>query len=171
MSEDLTRLVAMADVQIKLESDIEEFEAKLKERKDKLRKVSEEDLPDLMMELGVTEFKLSSGRMIKLKEDIRFEDIENRKQKLPQAIEWLVSHGFGGIIKSAVITTFGKGEKEKAESVLNKLKSEGYAVSMEEGINTQTLKAFINERIKKKENIPLDKFGAYPFHRSVITEK
>jgi hypothetical protein len=171
MKSDLERLVALADLQLKIEADVARLETELKERNASLRKVSEEDMPDLMIELGVTQFKLASGKVVKLREDIRLEDVASRKEKLPAAIGWLTAHGFDGIVKSAVIALFGKGEKEEAEIVLEQLRTKGYAVSFDEGINPQTLKSFIKERIAKEEDVPLDLFGAYPFHKSVITEK
>lgn len=166
---DLKRLIALAEIQIKIEAEVEELESKLKERSAALRKVSEEDMPDLMSELGITEFRLASGRVVKIKPDIRFEAVDSRREKLPQAIAWLTKNGYGGIVKATVTASFGKGEKERAEETLKALAAKGIAVTMDEGINAQTLKSFIKERLAKEEQVPLDLFGAYPFNKAVIS--
>lgn len=169
MNDNLKRLVELAELQVSIETDVARLEAELSERKESLRRVSEEDMPDLMSELGVTEFKLASGRTVKIKEDIRFEAIDARREKLPGAIDWLTRHGYSGIVKSSVIATFAKGEKEEAEKVLEQLQAEGYAATIDEGIHPQTLKSFIKERLQNEESIPLDLFGAYPFNKAVIS--
>jgi hypothetical protein len=168
-SDALNRLIAMANIQVDIEADVERIDAELKKRKEALRQISEVDLPDLMSELGIDEFKLSSGKVVKIKPDIRFEEIEARKLKLPKAILWLTKNGYDGIVKSTVIASFGKGEKKKAEATLKELKAAGVVASLDEGINAQTLKSFLKERLNKEEQVPLDLFGAYPFNKAVIS--
>ena len=166
MSKTLDRLVRMADVQVSIESDIEKLEAELKERKAALRKVSEEDLPDLMIELGITEFKLASGKVVKIKPDFYTKIPDAR---WAEAVAWLDGRGFSGIIKSIVTAPFGLNEKERAEELLENLHEHGVSAELKQTIHPGTLKSFVKEQLSKEERIPFDLFGIVPFNKSIIS--
>lgn len=166
MSDDLKRLVAMAELQLAIEVEIAGIEERLKQRKADLRKISEEDLPDLMMELGITQFKLASGRTVKFSPDL-FTKIPDGR--FPEAAAWLDGRGYSGIIKSVVTAPFGKGEKDRAETLIENLHEHGVAAELKQTIHPQTLKAFVKERIAAQEDIPFDLFGIVPFNRAVIS--
>lgn len=166
MNGDLERLVAMADLQVKIEADIARLEEELKERKQQLRKVSEEDMPDMMIELGVKEFKLASGKVVKIKEDFYTKIPDER---WADAIQWLDSRGFSGIVKSVVTAPFGLGEKDKAEELIENLHEHGVAADLKQTIHPQTLKVFVREQVQAGSKIPYDVFGIHPFNKSVIS--
>ncbi len=166
MSKTLERLVKLGDLQVAIEAEIADLEARLKERNKDLKKVSEEDLPDLMMELGMMEFKLTSGKTVKVKQDFYAKIPDAR---FTEAIAWLDGRGFGGIVKATVTAPFGMSERDKALELVDNLKSHGVAVEMKQGIHPSTLKSFIKERLEKEERIPFDLFGIVPFNKAVIS--
>lgn len=162
----LERLVKMAELQESIEAEIAQLEAKLKERNQSLKKIAEEDLPELMIELGMMEFKLNSGRTVKIKQDFYAKIPDAR---FVEAVAWLDGRGFGGIVKATVTAPFGMSEKDKALQLVENLQHHGVAVELKQGIHPSTLKSFIRERLDKEERIPFDLFGIVPFNKAVIS--
>jgi len=140
---------------------IENQENQLKESKENARKLREEVIPSSMQELGLAELKLDTGQKITVKQDVYASIPKDNKLS---ALQWLEDHGHGGLIKTDVVTSYGKGEEEegRARKLLFKLLAEGEKTKLSRGINAQTLKAFLREQIAKGEDVPLDLFGASP---------
>lgn len=153
-------------MQLSIELDIAEQEERLKVRKAALRQISEIDLPDLMAEVGLSEFTLSNGKKVKIKEDLYAKIPDD---KFPDAMLWLSDHGYSGLVKSTITANFGKEELDKAELILVELREEGISAEMKQGIHPQTLKSFVKERLAAEEAIPFDLFGIMPFNKAVIS--
>lgn len=166
MSDDLKRLVKLAEMQLSIEQEVAEAEEKLKLRKALLRQISEVDLPDLMAEVGLTKFALVNGKEVKIKEDLYAKIPDD---KFHDAMLWLSSNGYSGIVKSTITASFGKEEIDKAELILSELREEGVSAEMKQGVHPQTLKAFVKERLAAEEAIPFDVFGIMPFNKAVIS--
>lgn len=163
---DLERLVVLANLQIEIQKDVDVMELALKKRKEDLRRVSEDVLPDLMLELGMSQFKLTTGQTVKIKEDF-YSKIPD--ERFDEAVVWLSERGFAGIVKSLVTAPFGVGEKEQAEHLLTELQEEGIAAELKQTIHASTLKAFIRERLAAQYAMPFDLFGINPFNKSIIS--
>jgi hypothetical protein len=158
--------VALAELQLKIETDVSDIEERLKQSKAALRKVSEEDMPDLMIELGIRQFKLSNGRKVELKEDFYTKIPDGR---FSEVADWLDARGYSGIIKSLVTAPFARGERERAEALVENLHEHGVYAELKQTIHPQTLKAFIRERLAAEEAVPFDLFGIAPFNKAVIS--
>ena len=50
--------------------EFEDLERRTKDAKERFNKISQEDIPNAMMEVGISEFKLSSGEKVSFKEDV-----------------------------------------------------------------------------------------------------
>ena len=60
----LQTISVLAEAQLELEEEIEEKQNQLKVLKEKHRRISEEQLPEALLEVGVSEFKLKDGTKI-----------------------------------------------------------------------------------------------------------
>ena len=86
----------------------------------------------------------------------------------PLAYEWLRENGYDDIIKNVVSCEFGRGEDELAASFTALAAQQGYAPEQKTEIHSQTLRAFVKERVEAGDEFPMDLFGAWIGHRAVI---
>ena len=164
MSIQLKDLVEQAEKQLDLQQEIEKIEATLKSKKETLRIISQEIVPNMMMELGVEKFVLNGGYELSIKDEVY--------AKLPEnpfvAFEWLRVHNLDSVIKTQVSVDFGKGEDEEAGRVLEALAELGVSAKSKSTIHPQTLKALLREQIAIGSGIPMADFGATVVKTTVI---
>jgi hypothetical protein len=122
-------------------------------------------LPMLMQEIGITSVKLETGETIEVKEDC---DAKITEANRSSALAWLLAHGFGGIIKTCVSVSFGKGDHIKAEAARKALAAKYEGVTLDESVHPSTLKAFVKERMKAAEPVPADLFGIFVYSKAVV---
>lgn len=140
---------------------IDETEANLKALKDQLRRVMEQDLPEAMDEVGMTEFKLDDGTTVKVTSFYSASIPEERKD---EAFNWLKEHDFDGMIKADVRVQFGKGEFEIAQEFLQFVRGfnqKAINPDYKESVHWQTLRAFVREQVEGGAALPLDLFGVF----------
>ena len=144
---------------------VSDLEALIKEEKKKLLKLTDEDLPALLHEIGMAKFELDDGSKIELKPTYGAHiKVDNRDA----AFGWLRSNGFDDIIKNTVSCIFGRGEDKKAETFIKVAHDAGVPASQKEEVHPSTLKAFVKERVENGEEFPMDLFGAYGGQRATI---
>ena len=165
----LERAVELATLLTDQQAHVARLEAELTEAKAAARRTEQEALPALMSELGLTEFRLKDGTLVRLTEDVQCGITEERRAA---AHEWLVAHGHGGLLKVAVWVAFGRGERDAATALAERLAAElrpgGHAPVVKEEVHASTLKAWVKERLAAGEQIPLDLFGVHPFNRATL---
>jgi hypothetical protein len=118
-----------------------------------------------MEELGMEEFKLKDGSNISVKNVVMASISEDNK---PDAFKWLEDNDFDGIIKTKVLSSFGKGEMEDAKEALDTLQKAGFEATMDRSVHAQTLKAFVRERLEVGDNIPIQTFGVFEYKLAKI---
>ena len=147
------------------EDTIRHLEEKLKTEKKLLLKLSDEDLPAILDELGLQSFKLEDGSEVTVKSTygatIRVDDRE-------QAYDWLRQNEYDDIIKNTVSVQFGRGEDEKAKEFKELAENNRYAADQKTEIHPQTLRAFIKERVEAGDEFPMQLFGAWVGRRASI---
>ena len=163
---EVAEIAALATIQIERQRKVEALEQELKDANESLRIVQETDLPNAMLQAGVSEIRLPNGQRITIKEDV-YASIP-KDHRYHEAMDWLRENGFGDIIKNEITVTFGKGEEESAQELLNDLAQHGWSNTNKIAVHPSTLKALIREQLAKGANIPLDVFGAYPFSKAII---
>lgn len=163
---DLQRAVQLAELLLELRKNVERLETLLSEAKSDLRRVEQEDLPDLMQELGLETFRLKSGETIEVKPEI---DCSITEEKRAAAHSWLVDKGFGGMIKTEVVVTFGRGEHDVAENFAEEVTKQGKQPSLVERVHPSTLKSFVKEQMAAGNPVPFDLFGVHPYNKVKIT--
>ena len=147
---------------------VSDLEALIKEEKKKLLKLTDEDLPALLHEIGLAKFELEDGSKIELKPTY---GAHIKADNRDAAFGWLRSNGFDDIIKNTVSCIFGRGEDKKAETFIKVAHDAGVPASQKEEVHPSTLKAFVKERITEGKPIDLDLFGAYSMNTAEIRRK
>lgn len=158
---DLHRAVQLAELLLKLRENVTRLEGELETAKKDMRRVEQEDLPELMQELGLETFKLKSGETIEVKPEIDCGITEERRAK---AHDWLTANGFGGLIKTEVVAKFGRDEREAAVACAEQIGGE-----MVERVHPSTLKSFIKEQMAAGKAVPFELFGVHPYNKVKIT--
>ena len=151
-----------------LQEQARRIEDNLKSKNDEIRMLSEQEIPNLMQEAGVSEFKLADGSSVSVKP---FYAAKIPVSKTDEAFQWLTGNGYGDLIKNTVSLNFGKSEDNVANSLVEDLKSKGHNVSQKKKVEPQTLKAFVKEAIQNGQNVPMDLFGIYISNKTTIKTK
>lgn len=138
---------------------VEDANNELKEAKKKELTIREETIPGMMQELGFEKIKLESGEEVSCKQEVYCSIPKDCKY---QAFEWLEENGHGGLIKTEIKVSYGKGELEEAIELESRLATEGLRPSLAQNVHAQTLKAFVKEQLAAGNDLPLELFGARP---------
>jgi hypothetical protein len=161
----MKRIVVLAQLMQQQQLRVDELEQELKDAKEALRSTEREDLPMLMAELGISELKLEDGSVVKVVEDCDCRITDATRER---ALKWLADNGFGGLIKTQVTAVFGRGEREEALKLFEKIIDEPADVQLKEEVHPSTLKAFVKEQIAAGTAIPMDAFNVFPYNKASL---
>lgn len=151
---------------IKYQQDkVERLDRELKDEKQALLKLTDEDLPSTMADLGLSKFSLDDGSTVEVKPTYGASILVKDR---PAAYDWLRENGFDDIIKNVISCQFGRGEDDQASAFHAFASQQGYPADQNESIHASTLKAFVKERIETGEDFPHTLFGAYVGQRAII---
>jgi hypothetical protein len=161
----LTSVAALARQIRDKEETISRLEETLKEEKKTLLKLTDEEMPAMLAEIGISSFSLDDGSTVEVKQTYGASILVDNR---PAAYEWLREHGYDDIIKNTVLCQFGRGEDDLASSFAAFAQQQGYVPEQKTEIHPQTLRAFIKERVEEGEAFPMELFGAWVGQRAVI---
>ena len=164
-SDKLDGVARLAQEAAILEKEIAEFEQFAKEKKQALHKITDEQLPEALEEMGLQKFTLTDGAEISVKPIYSASIPRDRKD---EAFQWLRDHEFGDLVKNNVTVTFGRGEDTIAKDFVDLCGSQGFTPSQLEKVEPMTLKAWLRERVEAGDPVPLDLFGAFISQRATI---
>ena len=116
----VSQLVAAIRDQRKL---VDSLEEELKQAKYHLRLLEEEDLPAVMDEAGLSEFKTADGTPVKVTQKLY---MSVPKKNKPAVADWLMGHGHSSLVQSDVVVKFKKGEADKVHEAVDLLAENGY---------------------------------------------
>ena len=150
-----------------VEQEIEDAELNLKALKAEKHKLSVENIPALMDEMGVDRLDVD-GVSVSRKMIVHASIPQDRKE---EAFAWLRENGLDDIIKNDVTCSFGKGEDNVAGDVVGLLQERGFDPKTKTHVHPSTLKAFVKERVTDGKPIDLDMFGAYINNAAEIRRK
>ena len=154
----------------KKEDEIEELEEKLKAKKEEADNISSNIIPELLAEQGLSEIKLADGSKVSVKKEFRC-TLPKDEVKRDAAYQWLRDQGLGDIIKNNVFVTFGKGEDDKAEQLLNLAAENGFQPQQKSDVAWMTLTALFRERIESGLDMPSEVFSTWIKDKTKITRK
>ena len=153
---------------LELQKQITKCEDNIKNLRNEERLLSENEIPNLMQQSGISSLKLTDGSSVEVKP---FYAAKIPVSKTDEAFDWLSFNGFGDLIKNQVSLTFGKSEDNVANSLVEDLKSKGHNVSQKKKVEPMTLKAFVREQIQSGQKLPMDLFGVYVSNKTTIKTK
>lgn len=150
-----------------VETQIEDAENHLKFLKSQKHKLSVENIPALMDEMGVERLDVD-GLTVERKMMVHASIPQDRKD---EAFAWLRDNNLDDIIKNDVTCSFGKGQDNSAKNVVGILEEAGFDPKTKTHVHPSTLKAFVKERVTEGKPIDLDMFGAFIANAAQIRRK
>jgi hypothetical protein len=150
---------------VQTDKEIEEAEQHLKDLKFKKRKINEEDIPNLMQEMGVESVEVD-GFKIKVRPFVHARIAEDKRE---EAFSFLRSIGEADIIKNEVIVAFSAGQDNQAGAVIDDLRQQGYDPAQKTHIHPSTLKAWVRGRVESGKDLDFDTFGVFVGNEAKIT--
>ena len=163
--DNMGKIGAVANDVADTDQEIQDLEDKLKVKKDYKKHLSENVLPNLFAEVGLSELKLADGRHLKVG---NYYGASIKDAKKEAAFAWLRNKGHGDLIKNQVSCSFGRDEDEKARGLINTLNEKGYPSSQREWVEPSTLRAFIREQHEAGKELPMDLLGAFVGQKTTI---
>ena len=154
----------------KVEDDIAAIEEQLKKKKEEADHISSKVIPELLAEQGLSEIKLADGSKVSVKQEFRA-TLPKDEVKRDAAYQWLRDQGLGDIIKNNVSVTFGKGEDNKAQSLIDLAVANGYEPSQKSDVAWITFTALYEERVKAGLDMPSDVFHLWIKDKTKISRK
>lgn len=162
----LTDLVKEMEI---AEADVLAAEAELKARKDRLRRITEHELPELMLELNQPILHTSNGRKITIKDVVRATLPEANR---PRGHQWLISNGHAGIVKRTVEVAFAAVQQKEAEALLTEMVDEhGANARQVMKVEPSTFTAWAKKRLAAGDELPRDIFEIREFKHAKISKR
>ena len=151
-----------------LEAEVKSDEERIKPKQKEIARISEDVIPTMLSEMGLSQLKLADGSSVDVKPFYSASiSVANREK----AYKWLRDNGLGDIIKNDVTVSFGRNEDNKAVDYANLAKSHGFEPTQKLKVEPMTLKALVRERIEAGQEMPMDIFNVYVGNRTKLTKK
>ncbi len=156
-----SRLDALANEVIKLDTRIENGENLLKVLKAERRKIVMDVIPPVLQSVGLKEYTTVDDLKVMVK-TIVSGSLPKEEEARKAAVAILKAAGGDGLFTNEVSITFGKEQAKEAEKVLEAIGKLGYNHAVfEEKVHPQTLCAFVREKMANGEEIDVKKIGVF----------
>ena len=149
---------------------IKSAEQHLKDLKAKADDIGSRVIPELLAEQGLTSIKLAAGSSESAKKEYRC-TLPKDDSRREQCYKWLRDNQLGDIIKNNVSVTFGRGEDDKAQQLLDLAVANGFEPSQKSDVSWNTLTALFRERIESGLDMPSEVFSTWIKDKTKITRK
>ena len=153
-----------------LQDDIERAEEHVDNLKKMADDISSRVIPELLAEQGLSSLKLADGSSVTVKREYRC-TLPKEDERRQSAYNWLRENGLGDIIKNNVSVTFGRGEDDKAQRLLDLAASNGFEPNQKSDVAWNTLTALFQERVESGLDMPSDVFSTWIKDTTKITRK
>ena len=154
----------------KKEDEVAALEEKLKAKKEERDDISSRVIPELLAEQGLQEIKLADGSKVSVKKEFRA-TLPKDEIRREAAYQWLRDQNLGDIIKNNVTVSFGKGEDNKANQLVDLAVANGFTPQQKSDVAWNTLTALYEERVKAGLDMPSDVFSLWIKDRTKISRK
>lgn len=162
----LTRLAKLVTQLTNAQQRVVELDNMLAACENVARQLSEETIPELMKECGLSELRMEDGSRVSVLEELECSVSEERR---PAAHAWLREHSLGGVIKIVLGVTFGRDDEANALKLESELRAAGFPAIAAESVHFQTLKATLKEERAQGRPVPEKLFGLRAFNKTKIT--
>lgn len=150
------KLRGLSDLAARVRRKEEELESLREQQKNvqaERDRLVQQEIPDLMHELGMERFTLSDGTGVELKPEVYASIPEKNRDA---ALQWLRDNGYGDLIKHTLTVQFGMGEDRTAAQVADELVERGHDFTRKTTVLPQTLKAWVREQDSRGQMVPED---------------
>ena len=154
----------------KKEDEVAALEEKLKAKKEERDDISSRVIPELLAEQGLQEIKLADGSKVSVKKEFRA-TLPKDDLRRESAYQWLRDQGLGDIIKNNVTVSFGRGEDNKANQLMDLAVANGFTPQQKSDVAWNTLTALYEERVKAGIDMPSDVFSLWIKDKTKISRK
>ena len=161
----LKTVAEIARMIVSQEAKLADLEQRTKDAKRELLQLTDNELPNMLAEIGLSKMTLDDGSEVTVKQTYGASILVANR---PKAYDWLRDNGYDDIIKNVVSCQFGRGEDEKALAFKAVAENEGYPADQKTDIHSGTLRAFVKERCEAGDDFPMELFGAYIGQRAII---
>lgn len=170
----LGRLAVLAEQQVELERQRDDAQEELKQAEGRLSVVRDNLLPDLMEELGLSNFKTKNGMKIDIKKTITASAGGKKDpERFRRVCAWLKENGHGGLVKRTIGLFFGVGEEEVANeftaAIADVSEKFGKTIMDEAEIHAMTLSSFVREQLEAGVTIP-EYFNVHRIRSAVVVQ-
>ena len=148
-----------------LEDEIANAEASIKKLKEKAKIISQVEIPEMMNSMNLKKLKLKDGESVEV---TKFYSASIPEENKAGAFTWLRENGLGDIIKNDITVTFGRGEDNKAATYADLAREKGFEPIQKIGVNPQTLKATLRERVESGLDLPSEHFKTFVGNQTKI---
>ena len=167
-TENINKLADKIQEMQAIQSAIESDEQQLKQKKKHLGNLSEEIIPTMLSEMGLSFLKLADGSSVEVKTNYSASITQANKEK---AFNWLRQNGLGDIIKNEIVVSFGRSEDDKAAAYAELAKGQGHQPTQKLKVEPMTLKALVRERIEAGKEMPTEIFNIFVGNKTTIKRK
>jgi hypothetical protein len=181
---DLGTVAKLADEQMAAEKEVAQLTAALKQAEVRLAAIRDDLLPQTMLTIGISEFKLAGGAKITVREKYRCGQLDDAPDKddfarrtLEErlaALTWLEENGHGDIARRVVSITLGADNEALAKELIDLIKSHRSGNSLQidhrRTVPWNTLSSFAKEQVKHQEDPPLELLGVTVQTSAKITQ-
>ena len=161
----LGRVATLANQIVSLDKEINSKETVVKDLKDQRRRLSEDMLPAVMTEHGLTEVILADGSKVSVK---KFYSCTIPADKTERAFEWLRDNNHEGLIKHRLTVDFSRDKDDQALNVKHELEERGLYPADKEWVEPSTLRGFAREQIEAGSGLPDNLFNLFIGERATI---
>jgi len=153
-----------------IEDRISQKEEELDNLKAEMKKVSYEEIPDLLAEKGLEKLTLADGTKVEVKKVINayLPKEDKNPEDREKALKWLRNNGLGDIIKNNITVSFGRGEDNKAVEYASLAQNSGYMPSQKVDVNNRQLVAAFRERLENGLEVPPELFKLFVGNQTKI---
>lgn len=155
----------LAEQQKLLEDEVAALEAQVLVKKAELKKVAEEELPELLDGVGLPSITLKDGTVLEVGDLVSASITDDNRAP---AHSWLRENQLGDLIKNVLVITFGKGEDEEAIKLQSLIKAMAEkdelrygTLEQKEAVHPSTLKSFVKERLESGLPLPAQTFKLF----------
>lgn len=152
---------------------VAEAEVELDLRRATHRQIIERDIPELLDQMRMTECTTSSGLRVQIERKIRasLPSGKERPADRAAAIQWLIDHGHGGLVKNKVVVALDRGEDDRADALVTQLRGAGFDPTAEKEVHPSTLSALARELLGEGRDVPMDLLGVFDQRQAKIVRR
>lgn len=172
---ELSTLSRWARQVVELSDDIDRHDEKIRELAKIRDRIQFEDIPNLMAQFGVSEFKLKDGTRVTVKPFVKANlptesailkcrtelEREQMRARIERGLKFLKTQGAESLIKNQLKVEFGKGQIGKAREAIRALAKIGIDADVVATVHPQSLTAWVRERLSDGAPVDMTTFSVF----------